>query len=411
MIMSIPVFLLFSIYGVVSTYLPLFLRTMGYSASNIGFLLAVFEISGVVIPFVVSPLISKKGIYGLFLLASGLLMVILPYPLLKTSGFSLTAGILALYAAGFKGIVPVSDSLINRLLGEKRAEYGRVRVMGSIGFVVMSLILQYVARLETADTDAILLWMVFPPLLFSLSIILIPGLLKRYRDDEKESVIPYTNSKGLKPVQAAVDKKERLSVRIKAVIKEFPSIYWAGMFLIFSGFLGLIPANKFFSLYVYEYLGMEASGLLWALAAAAEIPFMFFSSRFLRRFGSMKLIVFGTFTIFLRVITYILIPNFTGAVIGQLFNSITYGLYHPAAVSFAAQYAPKNKLVVSMTLYSVVATGLANIAGNCLGGIIIDAAGYPMLFIMFSSFPLFAVLVYLFYSKTVLKKRKRMGLH
>lgn len=404
--MSIPVFLLFSIYGVVNTYLPLFLRTMGYSASTVGFLLAVFEISGLVIPFLLSPLISKKGIYGIFLFISGLVMTIIPYPLLKTTGFLFTALFLAIYAAGFKGIVPVSDSLINKLLGVNRADYGRVRVMGSIGFVVMSLTLQFFARLESAKPDTIIIWMISPSLLFALSIIVIPGLIKRHKDDEP-GASPELDSR------TKVNKTDRSSVpllkRVKLAIQEFPPVYWAGLLLIFSGFLGMTPANRFFSMYVYEYLGMEASGFLWALAAAAEIPFMFFSSRFLRRFGSMKLIILGTFAIFLRVMTYILIPNLTGAVIGQLFNSITYGLYHPAAVSFAAQYAPKNKLVVSMTLYSVVSVGLASIIGNSIGGLIIDSFGYPFLFLFFGSIPLITLVFFLLVLMPLLKKRERMG--
>lgn len=405
--MSIPVFLLFSIYGVVNTYLPLFLRTMGYSASTVGFLLAVFEVSGLVIPFLLSPLISKKGIYGIFLFISGLVMTIIPYPLLKTTGFLFTALFLAIYAAGFKGIVPVSDSLINKLLGVNRADYGRVRVMGSIGFVVMSLTLQFFACLESAQPDTIIIWMISPSLLFALSIIVIPGLINRHKDDES-GASPELDSR------TKVNKPDRSSVpllkRVKLAIQEFPPVYWAGLLLIFSGFLGMTPANRFFSMYVYEYLGMEASGFLWALAAAAEIPFMFFSSRFLRRFGSMKLIILGTFAIFLRVMTYILIPNLTGAVIGQLFNSITYGLYHPAAVSFAAQYAPKNKLVVSMTLYSVVSVGLASIIGNSIGGLIIDSFGYPFLFLFFGSIPLITVVFFLLVLMPLLKKRERMGL-
>lgn len=404
--MSIPVFLLFSIYGVVNTYLPLFLRTMGYSASNVGFLLAVFEVSGLLIPFILSPIISKKGIYGIFLFISGIAMTIIPYPLIKTSGFLLTALFLALYAAGFKGIVPVSDSLINTLLADKRADYGRVRVMGSIGFVGMSLILQFFAHLETASADTIVFWMILPSLLFAFSIILIPGLITRIKTDEETS-----SNKQVSKTVIRQERKKTIGIKkISDLIKEFPAVYWVGLLLIFSGFLGMTPANRFFSMYVYEYLGMEASGFLWALAAAAEIPFMIFSSKFLRRFGCMKLLVAGTFAIFLRVMTYILIPNFAGAVIGQLFNSITYGLYHPAAVSFAAQHAPKNKLVVSMTLYSVVSVGLASILGNTIGGLIIDAFGYLFLFLFFGSIPLMTLILYWIFLKPMLKKREKMGL-
>ena len=126
---------------------------------------------------------------------------------------------------------------------------------------------------------------------------------------------------------------------------------------------------------------------------------MFFSGRFLRRYGSLKLLVFCTALVTVRLLLYIIFPNMTGAVLGQLLNSVTYGLYHPAAVVFVAQYAPKGKLMISMSLYSIFALGLASVLGNSLGGWMIDSFGYPVMFTTFAIFPLLGVLLYFFVRK------------
>lgn len=379
--MSLPIFLLFGIYGVINVYLPLVLRSMGFTPSHVGYLQAIFEIAGLVFPFIFSPYISKKGLHGPFLLIAGLVLSFLPFPLVKIGGFTMTAILLALYATGYKGAVPVSDSMANLLLGDEHAKYGRVRVMGSIGFVIMTLFLQFVVKPETASQNTIIFWMIVPAFLFALSILFIPGLIKR------QEVEVHEDSLELK------EKKESFF----AAFKNFPPIFWVGLIIIFSGYLGMTPSQRFFSMYVYEFLGLEASGFLWALAAIAEIPFMFFANRFLRRYGSMKLLIFCTFFVFVRVITYILIPNFTGAIIGQVFNAFTYGLYHPAAILFVAEHTPRKNLVVGMTLYSIVATGMGNIIGNIVGGVVIENFGYPTLFTSFSLIPLFTVLTYLIF--------------
>ena len=38
--LALPIFFLFSIYGVVSVYLPIILTSMGYTATQVGLLLA-----------------------------------------------------------------------------------------------------------------------------------------------------------------------------------------------------------------------------------------------------------------------------------------------------------------------------------------------------------------------------------
>lgn len=390
--MSGPIFLLFAIYGVINVYLPLVLRSMGFSPSYVGYLLAFFEIAGLIFPFLLSPLISKKGLHGPFLFISGIIMSLLPFPLIKIGGFTMTAILLSVYATAYKGIVPVSDSMTNILLGDSHANYGRVRVMGSIGFVLMSLFLQFIIKPEQASQNTIIFWMIAPSLLFALSILCIPGLIKR---QEIEGT-----------VQVVQDSKKEIKTKVSffTQFKDFPKIFWIGLFLIFCGYIGITPSQRFFSMYVYEYLGLQASGFLWALAAIAEIPFMFFANRFLHRYGSMKLLIFGTFFIFVRMLTYILIPNFTGAFIAQLFNAFTYGLYHPAAIFFVAEYTPKKNLVVGMTLYSIVAIGMGSIIGNLIGGVVIERFGYPILFTSFSLVPLFAVLVYFVFLRKSIKK-------
>ena len=385
MVLALPIFFLFAIYGVVAVYLPIVLTGMGYTATQVGFLLGIFEGAGVILPLIVSPIIEKKGRYGLFLILMGLLMVAIPLPMVKFLGFGATAIFLSIYSFGYKGSVPLSDSLAQSFLGEQGNDYGKVRVAGSIGYVVMTLLLQYFVPAGTASQYMV--WMVASAGLFVVSLFFVPGILVSH---EKKSL--QTKSGVAETVSS---KKESLP----QLLSQFPPIFWMGILLLFLGFFGLTPATKMFALYTTEFLHSNATGALSAVSAGSEIPFMFFSGRFLRRYGSFKLLVFCTALVTVRLLLYIIFPNMTGAVLGQLLNSVTYGLYHPAAVVFVAQYAPKGKLMISMSLYSIFALGLASVLGNSLGGWMIDSFGYPTVFTTFAVFPLVGVLVYLFVRK------------
>lgn len=385
MVLALPIFFLFAIYGVVAVYLPIVLTGMGYTATQVGFLLGIFEGAGVLLPLIISPIIEKKGRYGLFLILMGLLMVVIPLPMVKFLGFGATAIFLSIYSFGYKGSVPLSDSLIQRFLKGGGDDYGKVRVAGSIGYVVMTLLLQLFVPAGTARQYMV--WMVASAGLFALSLFFVPGILS----SQGKNISAEENS----PSPISSDKKEG----IWQTLAQFPSIFWMGLLLLFLGFFGLTPVTKMLALYTTEFLHSNAVGTLSAISAASEIPFMFFSGRFLRRYGSFKLLVFCTALVTVRLLLYIIFPNMTGAVLGQLLNSVTYGLYHPAAVVFVAQYAPKGKLMISMSLYSIFALGLASVLGNSLGGWMIDSFGYPTVFTTFAVFPLVGVLVYLFVRK------------
>lgn len=396
MLLALSIFFLFSIYGVVSVYLPIILTSMGYTATQVGLLLGIFEGAGVVLPLVMSLRREQGRGYGLPLLLMGALMAMVPFPLVRLEGFYLTALFLVCYSLGYKGAVPLSDSLINKVLGDRRDDYGKVRVAGSVGYVVMALLLQWLLPAGTARQY--LGWMIATALLFTLSLLFIPGIFSR---DAIPTVptggggVPQEKAQGKAP--AGVPAGEGLGKSLA----QFPPVFWMGLLLVFLGFLGLTPATKLFALYMTDFIHSEATGALSALAAISEIPFMFFSSRFLRHYGSLRLLVFCTAMVTVRLMLYLLLPNMAGAVLGQLMNSVTYGLYHPAAVVFVAQYAPKGRLIMSQSLYSIFAVGVASVLGSSLSGWMIDSFGYPVLFVTLAMFPLGGVILYFFVRKRI----------
>ena len=390
MTMGLPLFLLFSVYGAVNVYLPVLLSGLGYSPTMIGILQGIFEAAGLLFPVFVSSKVDRKGNYGIVMILLGLLMVFVLPPLVLFNKFWVAAIVLALFAIGFKGSVPVADALVSRILGDDRVNYGRVRVLGSIGFVCITLLLQFSPLIDPDSAKSIAFWMGLPALLFALSIAVIPGLLKSRPHEEARNPTEVDSGDGSVPLQAATP----ISGGWRTALAQFPFPFWAGIFLIFLGFLGMTPSQRFFSLYVREYLHLESYAGLWALSAAAEIPFMFLSGWFIRKHGTARILLLSLAAVAVRNLVYAVFPTFGGAVAGQLFNSICFGLFHPAAIVFVTERAPKRLMVVGMTLYTSVSVGIASVLGNVLGGIIIDGFGYRFLFTFFSVFPVAGILAF-----------------
>ena len=452
--MIVPSFFLFAIYAGITAWLPLFLRNMGYSVVHIGFLLAVFEVFGVIVPFFSGNIPAKNGKYGLFLFINGCVLALIPCVMFSLPLFALTALCLAVYASAIKAVIPVSDSFIGLQLGTKRDRYGRIRAVGSLGFVVANIVMQRFIHIDTINTLETVLWMTVPAVLFSLSLIVIPGIMAPLPPPSPTSEKPQpapnvtdtaqalqgsSDVTGNAPAESALaagnapaagtpaDRTEKTEKPEKTELPEKPKIprgffgtiagafslffgqfspyYWLVLALIFLTMFGQAPTNHFFSMYVREYLHSDAAGILWVLSALSEIPFMFFSNRFIRRYGSVKLLLFCSAASSVRNLVYVCFPSVAGAAAAQLFNSVTFGLFHPAAVMFAAQHARrKEQYVLSQLLYSICAIGTAKILASALGGIVVHRFGYGFLYASYSAFPLAGILLF-----AVLNKRAKQA--
>ena len=448
--MIVPSFFLFAVYAGITAWLPLFLRNMGYSVVHIGFLLAVFEVFGVIVPFFTGNIPAKNGKYGLFLFINGCVLALIPCVMFSLPLFALTALCLAVYASAIKAVIPVSDSFIGLQLGTKRDRYGRIRAVGSLGFVVANIVMQRFIHIDTISALETVLWMTVPAVLFSLSLIVIPGIMAPLPSPNVTGAAPASQTSsgviGTAPFEAAVkaesvvkaesalaagnapaagtpadrtEKPEKTELPEKPKIPrgffgtiagafslffgQFSPYYWLVLALIFLTMFGQAPTNHFFSMYVREYLHSDAAGFLWVLSALSEIPFMFFSNRFIRRYGSVKLLLFCSAASSVRNLVYVCFPSVAGAAAAQLFNSVTFGLFHPAAVMFAAQHARrKEQYVLSQLLYSICAIGTAKILASALGGIVVHRFGYGFLYASYSAFPLAGILLF-----AVLNKRTK----
>jgi len=376
--MALPDFIFFLITAVVNVYLPLFLQMMGYTATQIGLLLGFFNAVGIVVPLLVTPLVSKSKHLALLLALLGIAMAVSAFPLFHLHVFVLTAIFLSLFSVFYKIAMPVCDSMINEALGTRRDLYGRVRVFGSTSFVIMSLVMQYSIGLRQCSTIEMSLWTAIPPLLFAIAVMLVAlfaGL-----------GVPSAN-------EASCTVQEKPEPFLQT-IKSFGAEYYLILFVIFMQYLGMVPSNSFFSLYVQNELHSSMSGFLWAFSALCEIPFMFLSNKFLRKYKPRSLILFCTTMVTVRMMMYAFIPNFTGALLGQMMHSVTFGLFYPAAVLYCAQAAKtKRALVTSMSLLTAV-NGIANVVGSAVGGVIIDSVGFKILFCLFAGIPFIGITVY-----------------
>ncbi|GHV25964.1 3-phenylpropionic acid transporter [Spirochaetia bacterium] len=385
MILIAAFFLSYLCYGPITPYIALMARGLGYSPSTVGILLGVFEGAGIAGPFLFGYFADKWGRYKPGLIMVFLLVAVSALPLALSRHPLISAFLIAMLGMGIRSFAPLLDAVATISLGN-RGNYGKVRAFGSISYILMVLFLQYTPILPPKNSLNIGIWVTLTACLAMFTMISIPAV--------------YTGNGRPRTAATATNTPDGKGRKIGSPLLVM------GLLVIAFNRLAMAPINGFISLYVLEEMHWDAVGLVAALSAVAEVPFMFISARLIRRFGAFPLVAFSSVMLGLRLGLYGLFP-FRGAVItGQLLHSFCYGIFHPAAVALISSCVPPERRALGMSLYLSLGTGLPTLLGNIAGGIIIEHWGYRVLFTSFISFAALSVGLYLF---TRFHRRRRDG--
>jgi PPP family 3-phenylpropionic acid transporter len=152
---------------------------------------------------------------------------------------------------------------------------------------------------------------------------------------------------------------------------------------------------NFFSPYLIESAHWEVIGLMSALASTSEIPFMYYSRRIIDRLGALNALALGCAAAIVRLGILALFPFKAGIVASQFLHSLSYGLFHPAALAFISSCVPPERRALGMSLYLALGTALPSLLGNIMGGYIVEHFGYRSLFGTYAFFPLMSLALYL----------------
>lgn len=138
-----------AITGAILTYLPLYFADKGLKRDQLGELMAVGALGLWVAPFLVGQICDRWLGAEKYLAAShflgGLTLLTIPvaadYHSRTGQGFNVLAGLIGFYATAYFPTVPVASALTFRHLPNPKAQFGRVRMWGTVGWVLAGLFL------------------------------------------------------------------------------------------------------------------------------------------------------------------------------------------------------------------------------------------------------------------------------
>ena len=374
----------FFYYFFVGSFVPywgIYLQSENFSPSSIGILLSLFQISRIVAPNFWGWLADHTGHRVKWIKLTSFLGLIGFIGVFWAKGFFWIFLVMSALSLFTSSTLPLAESLTLAHLATTDGHYSRIRLWGSIGFIVASLLLGYLIDLQGIN---ILLWvlLIAQTIIFFLS-----------------NTIPETKE--------THHKKNDLS--IWKIIKT-PSVV-----ALLIGCTLMVSAHgvlyNFYSIYLKEHGYSSATiGWLWAVGVICEIFIFMLMPKILRRY-SLKTILL--MSLFLGVIRFILIgaspDHFYLLLIAQMFHAATFGSFHAASIEVIAYFFKGRNQSRGQAIYNSVAYGIGGTIGGLGGGYLIQYLGGQLGFIIAAISPLIGFIVIWFGLKLEIKGNKIFG--
>lgn len=334
-------FVYFGAIGILAPFWSPYLELRGFTAFQIGLLLAIAAGVRSVGPLAFGWLadVSRRPTAILRLAALCSLASFALLPLVSgLPGFILLT---VLFFCGWNFIPPSLDVHTLARLGTS-ARYGRIRSWGSLGFIVVSWFggLAF-ERWGYQLVPVLLMTLIAATLLVTLRIAPLPAPARK--------------------VHAATFGS---ALRSRAVV--------FALLVTFLTALSFGPYYTFFSLYLERFgYGRGLIGFLWALGVIAEIGIFTAGGALLARYSIRALFVAAAGATAVRWILIALFAQ-SALVVGlaQLLHAMGFAVLHYAAVLTAQHQFPSDAAARGQALFSSIGYGVGGMFGSLLGGLV-----------------------------------------
>ncbi|MFZ2737000.1 MAG: MFS transporter [Burkholderiaceae bacterium] len=349
----------FAHIGFFNPYLPLWLKDLGLSLLVIGMLATLQSLTRVVAPYAWGWLsdhsgervkLLRYGATAALFFSAGLWLDLADW------GVAGLAVVLLLMFGHTSAMMPMSEAamahLVSRSGGFDAKRYGRVRLWGSVGFLLTVLLAG--AWFEAFGLHDFPLWTTLSLLAVTLSVWAMP--------DIRETVAAHQEKLSVWPV-----------LRQRRV-----QWFFAALFFHVLSHMGIYV---FFSLYLDE-LGMSKTviGVLWALAVLAEIAWFFSQSRWLPKFSLSAWLLLCSLVMVLRMGITASSVSLLPLLLAQCLHAMTFANHHVVCITLLSEYFPGRLRGRGQALYTVIGYGVPGVLGGLGGALLSSTLGLASIF-------------------------------
>jgi MFS transporter, PPP family, 3-phenylpropionic acid transporter len=360
-------FTYFAAIGLFNPYAPLWFQSLGFSTLVIGAIASLQSWTRVLAPYAWSWAGDHSGrrvelirlaALGSLLSALGLLAVQQLAPGTTQDLVVAVCVMTALLFVANSGVVPLYEALLSQALrtpdgGIDPKRYGRVRVWGSVGFMVA--VSAFGVLLERFGIG------VFPAFVGAMNLLMLLAALR------------------LPPTHEDAVHDEPAPPVLPMLLR--PEVAWFFASIFFT-VLAHTSLYAFFSLYLVSLgYGKGAVGALWAVSVAVEVVFFWTQGRWFPLLQAHTWLKIVAATTVLRFVATALGGAFAPVlVLAQMSHAITFAAHHASCIVMVQRLFPGRLRGRGQALYTTLGYGISGVIGGVGGGWVISHLGFTAVF-------------------------------
>lgn len=349
----------FAHIGFFNPYLPLWLQSLGLSLVSISLLTSVQAGTRILAPYAWGVLSDHTGDRVRLLRWCAVSALVASIGLWWQGGLVWLMLVLLVMFIHTSAMMPMSEAAMAHLVSHggrfDAHQYGRVRLWGSLGFLVTVLVAG--AWFEHFGIGHFAGW----TLLTLVAVVIATCLLPHMPEEVAERA-------------AAAHTPVWPVLRQPVVLWFFTSAFFH--------VLAHMAVYVFFSLLLHEQgYSKSTIGMLWALSVLVEIVWFFTQSRWLPALSLPGWLLLASAAMVLRMgITATGFAWLGWLVLAQVLHAFTFATHHTACIALLSQYFPGRLRGRGQALYSVLGYGFPGLLGALAGGAVGSHWGLPAIF-------------------------------
>jgi len=330
-------------------YFPLYLDHLGYVGWQIGAIVGLQPMLRWTSALGWAHVADRWRVRRRLLVLAGLCGALAVLPLLVVRRFAAVAAVSMAIGLVHGPIIPMLDATVIDHLPQLGGDYGRLRLWGSVAFVVGALAsAPLVGRFSSA---------VVPVLLLLAALPLAPALARLPREQAALA--------GRSPAAWTLLTPPLRAFLTTAFLLQVSSGAWTGFFAVHTTSLGFPDT---------------VPGLTWGLAVIAEIALFFWGARLVERMAPSQLIVVVLVLTAVRWALTAVTRSAPVVVALQTGHAITFSAFHLASILLLSRLVPAENRTGGQALYGGIAFGLGGTTGLALAGALVDRIGTSRVF-------------------------------
>ena len=341
-------FFYFALLGALVPYWSLYLKSYGFSAETIGLLMALLHATRIVAPNIWGWLADKTG-QRLRIVQAGSFVTCVIFVAIFWQDDALGIAMVMLgFSFFWNAVLPQFEVITLSHLGEKRDRYSRIRLWGSIGFIVAVLAVGWV--FDWISVRALPIIMLVIMVLIWINSLFVPA----------PAALPASKEVG--------DGFLKLLLRPQVI----------AFFVIC--FLVQFSHGAYYTFYsvLMESVGFSRGeiGVLWAIGVVAEVVIFIYMHTLIQRFGLRWIMIVSLVLCVVRWLMIGLWPEeLVLMVVAQTLHAATFGTLHAVGIALVHHYFTDKTHGQGQALFSSFGFGAGGALGAVVSGYLWDGLG------------------------------------